>query len=148
MPHRQSNVCLTIARKGGIIYKSSSKSEKIKRPNVGPDIVHNIFKSLKDIEIPLCKRKTNGFGARDRQWWNDQEMVSECHNNPGKEIAPEYKATTREVLNLSEAHHLMITEQCGSSGRRFCTYYRHDLNSSCAHVTALRPTHALKIEVF
>lgn len=34
-------------------------------------------------------------------------------------IALKYKATTTEALNLSEAHHLMITEQCGLSGKRF-----------------------------
>lgn len=53
-----------------------------------------------------------------------------------------YKATTTEALNLNEAHHLMITEQCGLSGRSSSTYYSHDLNSFCVHVTALGPTHA------
>lgn len=36
-----------------------------------------------------------------------------------KRIAAKYKATTTEALNHNEAHHLMITEQCGLSGRRF-----------------------------
>lgn len=34
-------------------------------------------------------------------------------------IALKYKATTTDALNLNKTHHLMITEQCGLSGRRF-----------------------------
>lgn len=54
----------------------------------------------------------------------DGETLSACHGYPGKEreknrIALKYKATTTDALNLNKTHHLMITEQCGLSGRRF-----------------------------
>lgn len=51
---------------------------------------------------------------------SDGELLSECHDNPvwgggggGREGGrfQKYKATTTEAVNLSKAHHLMITEQ-------------------------------------
>lgn len=76
-----------------------------------------IFESLRDIEITLFRRKKKGIGGERGQRLSDGEMLSECHDNPGEK--KKYKATTTEALNLSKAHHLMITEQCGLSSRRF-----------------------------
>lgn len=46
---------------------------------------------------------------------SDGELLSECHDNPvwggGGGRFQKYKATTTEAINLSKAHHLMITEQ-------------------------------------
>lgn len=67
--------------------------------------------------------KKGGLGVKERQRLSDGDPLNECHDNPGKKkkerIALKYKATTTEALNLNEAHHLMITEQCGLSGKRF-----------------------------
>lgn len=45
---------------------------------------------------------------------SDGGLLSECHDSPvwgGGVGIQKYKATTTEAINLSKAHHLMITEQ-------------------------------------
>lgn len=107
-------------------------------------LLYFIFESLRGIEITLFRREYQRDWRWERtegEWWRNTEWVS-WQSGRKKEVQSDHNRSPKPQQSSPPlwSHSCAVYLAGGSY-----TYYSHNLNSSCVHVSALRPTHASKI---